>query len=276
LGTTALPPLPLTGWRPTRDTVHGYARLLGKLRAAYTPPHKHWWHVSLRAAATGLTTTQIPAPGRTFELLLDLVRHELVISTDGERRALPLRGQSLAAFSDETLTALARLGIEPPIDRAPFRDDTPGSYDADAAARFWQALAEIDAVFKRFKAGVRGTTGPVQLFPHHFDLSMNWFSGRRVPGVDPDDAENADEQMNFGFSTGDDGIPEPYFYITAYPAPAELFRTALPKDSYWHSASFQGAVLPYEAVRRSANPADKILEFLQTVQQAGERLMTGG
>jgi hypothetical protein len=249
--------------------------LLGKLRAAYTPRQKHWWHITLRAAATGLTTTQIPVPGRTFELLLDLLRHELVITTDtGERRALPLRGQSLAAFSDETLAALARMEIDPPIDRAPFRDDTPGSYDAEAAARFWQALSQIDAVFKRFKAGLRGTTGPVQLFPHHFDLSINWFSGRLVPGIDPADAENAEEQMNFGFSTGDDGIPEPYVYITAYPAPAELYRTALPKGGYWHSTSFQGAVLPYEALRRSANPADKLLEFLQTVQQTGERLMT--
>lgn len=275
MGTPELPPLPLTGWQPTRDTIHGYARLLGKLRATYAPRQEHSWHITLRAAATGLTTTQIPGPGRTFELLLDLVRHELVIATgSGERKAIPLRGQSLAAFSDETLAALARMGIDPPIDCAPFRDDTPGTYDVDAAARFWQALSQIDTVFKRFKAGLRGATGPVQLFPHHFDLSMNWFSGRHVPGIDPADAENADEQMTFGFSTGDDGTPEPYFYITAYPVPAELFRTALPKGAAWHSASFQGAVLPYEAVRRASNPSEKLFEFLQTVQQAGAHLMT--
>ncbi len=276
MGAPGLPPLPLTGWRPTRDAIHGYARLLGKLRATYTARQKHWWHITLRAAATGLTTTQIPGPGRTFELLLDLVRHELVITTDtGERKAIPLRGQSLAEFAEATLASLARMGVEPPLERAPFNNNTPESYDADAAARFWQALSQIDPLFKRFKAGLRGATSPVQLFPHHFDLSMNWFSGRHVPGIDPADEENADEQMTFGFSTGDDGIPEPYFYITAYPAPAELFRTVLPKDAVWHSASFQGAVLPYETVRRASDPSDKLLEFLQTVQQAGERLMTG-
>jgi len=33
------------------------------------------------------------------------------------------------------------------------------------------------------------------------DVSMNWFSGRLVPDIDPADEESADEQLNFGFVT---------------------------------------------------------------------------
>ena len=37
---------------------------------------------------------------------------------------------------------------------------------------------------------------------HKSQQVSKWFSGRLVPGQDPANAEYADEQMNFGFSTG--------------------------------------------------------------------------
>ena len=48
---------------------------------------------------------------------------------------------------------------------------------------------------------------------------------RKIPGQDPADEESSDKQMNFGFTFGDEGIPEPYFYITAYPLPDAASRT---------------------------------------------------
>jgi hypothetical protein len=102
---------------------------------------------------------------------------------------------------------------------------------------------------------------------------MLWFSGRLIPGVDPADEENADEQMNFGFTPGDGGIPEPYFYVTAYPRPDGLLDTPLPADAVWHTAGFTGAVMPYQALVGAEQPDQKLLTFLRTVQQAGAKLM---
>jgi hypothetical protein len=116
-------------------------------------------------------------------------------------------------------------------------------------------------------------TGPVQLWPHHFDLAMVWFSGRTVPGVDTADEETAEEQMNFGFSTGDDGISDPYFYITAYPLPAELVKTPLPPNAVWHTHGWSGAIMPYAALVEADRPEEILLGFLKQVQAAGARLM---
>src|SRR5438552_14426454 len=85
------PPLAYEDWRETKDTLHMYTQVLGKLRLALSPPEPQWGHVPLYVTARGLTTSPIPVGLRTIDAELDLLAHELVIrSSDGrvERRAL--------------------------------------------------------------------------------------------------------------------------------------------------------------------------------------------
>ena len=274
MSTNNFPAFSLADWKPSLITLQTYAKLIGKVRRAFAPRQKHWFHVSLRINATGLTTTAIPAGSKTFELQLDLTAHKLVItSSRGERWETPLTGQPAAQFRDEALAALNVMGIEPDIDHSLFDDDTPGEYDRAAVERYWLALSQIDALFKQFRGELREETGPVQLWPHHIDLAMLWFSGRLVPGQDPANEEYADEQMNFGFTPGDDTIAEPYFYATAYPTPNDLTDTQLPGDAYWLTEGFTGAILPYAALVQADDPAATLLAYLHTVQQAGVALM---
>jgi hypothetical protein len=273
------PSLALANLPATRDTIQGYSKVLGKIRRALTPPQKHWWHVSLRVNQSGLTTTPIPsaeAEEGYFEMALDFLReHQLVISTNRQERwSLPLTAApSLHDFCEAVLTALAQLGINVELDRSLFADTTPGVYDPAAAAQVGQALISVNQALNQFKAELTHETGPVQLWPHHFDLAMLWFSGRKVPGVDPADEENADEQMNFGFSTGDSGISEPYFYITAYPWPEQIVSAALPAGASWHTASWKGALFMYNSLVEVAEPTEKLLAYLRATHQAGARLM---
>ncbi|MDJ0863365.1 MAG: DUF5996 family protein [Gammaproteobacteria bacterium] len=268
------PPLTLHDWRATRDTLHGYARLIGKQRTLLMPPQKHWWHVTLHAAAVGLTTTPMPVEGKTLEILLDLTQHRLCLITSlGEMVAIPLQGQSPRRMFEAFESGLAKLGVSSGVDREIFKDDTPGEYDPRAAARFWSVLSRVDAVFKRFKGTLREETGPVHVFPHHFDLSMHWFSGRLVPGVDPADEESADEHLHFGFVTGDEIIPESYFYAMAYPQPEGFTEQTLPDGAVWHTTGFSGAVMMYETLVAAPDAEQRLLEFLQAAQRAGSTLM---
>jgi hypothetical protein len=274
----SFPVLPLSAWQPTRDTLQGYSKVLGKIRRALTPPQKHWWHVSLHVAPHGLTTTAIPIPesnGATFEINLDLLQSPQVriVTSLGQSWTQLLTGQPLNKFCDSVLAALAKMGIEAEIDRSLFAADTPGVIDAEAVTTFWQALASIHTVWQQFKAELPGETGPVQLWPHHFDLALLWFSGRKVPGVDPTNEEYADEQMNFGFSTGDEGMPEPYFYVAAYPWPEQIVAAALPAGAEWYTASWKGGLLRYESLLKAADPAEQLLAYLRAVHQAGSNLM---
>ena len=274
------PPLPLADWQPTRDTVQGYSKLLGKIRRALTPFETHWYHVSLRVGETGLTTTAIPYgedsfyADHTFEMIMDFMAHKLSINSSRRLQLeVPLMGQSLKVFHDAVMEGLRTLGVDVTIDRDLFMDDTPGVYDAAAISAYWQALKQINGVFQQFKTGLAGETGPVQLWPHHFDLALLWFSGRQVPGIDPTDRENADEQMNFGFSTGDEGTPDAYFYATAYPAPEGWVGSMLSEGAYWNASGFSGAVLPYAELVGTENGSQKLRNFLHIVQARGATLM---
>jgi hypothetical protein len=220
------------------------------------------------------TTTPIQANGRILTILLDLANHQARLTTSqGQTQTVPLQGQSPAQFCQQINAALTALGLTVPFDDSVCASDTAGVYDETAVALYWQALARIDILFKQFRHGFRRESSPVQLWPHHFDLALLWLSGRLVPDQDPDDPEYADEQMNFGFVTGDESIVDPYFYATAYPTPAEFTAQPLPDGAYWHTAGWTGAILPYALLTQVADLDDVLLSFLQTAHKAGSRFM---
>ncbi len=46
-----LPSLPLGAWEGTKETLHRYAQVVGKVRLANAPFKNHWWHVTLSGTA---------------------------------------------------------------------------------------------------------------------------------------------------------------------------------------------------------------------------------
>ena len=268
------PELELSDWRSTRDALHDYARVLGAVRREMNRPRKHWWHITLEVTARGLTTTPIMAGDRTVELVLNPLDQQLELATSrGERSSIDLAGFSQQSLAQALFDALRTLNIEPPGLPATQWQDAVHYFDRDASTRYWNAMAQIDGVFRPFKGEFREERSPVQLFPHHFDLSLNWFSGRLVPGVDPNDEESADEQMNFGFVTGDSGIPEAYIYATAYPEPQGLVDVPLTEGAYWHTEGFTGAILPYSELADEEEASERLLQFLRTVRLGVADLM---
>jgi hypothetical protein len=86
-----LPELHIADWHPTKDTLHLYTQIVGKVRLATTPPRNHWWHAPLYVDVRGLTTGPLHHSNTTFDIAFDLIDHELVARTSrGDRRAFPL------------------------------------------------------------------------------------------------------------------------------------------------------------------------------------------
>lgn len=261
----------------TRDALHQYAQMLGAYLKTCRPKRKHWWHASLRPSLRGLSTGVVHA-NISFELLLDLRAGELQGETaTGERLAEPLRGQSGAELATRLQSFLIDAGVEtssaPPP--SPGAGETFSGYSAQQADGLASALDSVSAAMALFRAGIRAETSPIQLWPHHFDLSMLWLPGGKIPSEDPADEEAADKQMNFGFTFGDAGIPEPYLYVTAYPLPAGLPRISLPAGTTWRTQPFNGAVLLYRTLENMDEPAAYLLDLWQTLLAAGEQQLGG-
>jgi hypothetical protein len=45
------PALPLSAWQDTRDTLHMWTQIVGKVRLALTPKINHWWNAALYVTA---------------------------------------------------------------------------------------------------------------------------------------------------------------------------------------------------------------------------------
>jgi hypothetical protein len=268
----------LQEWKETRNTLQKYGQMVGKLRENLSDSHPHWWHISLRVSDRGLTTMPLPRSktntGQKFELIFDLDNHHLVIESNfREEKKIKLTGQSLSALCEESCSLLSDIGVEPPIDKEKFKDGKAGEYNEVAVSNYWNAQKEINRILNKFRSELNGERSPVQLWPHHFDLAMSWFSGRLVPDKDPADFESSKEQMMFGFSTGDDTIPDAYFYILAYPVPGELPKIQPPENARWNTEGFQGALMMYDQIAESDNPEEILLNYFRTFQSAGAELM---
>ena len=83
-----LPELHLADWRPTKDTLHLYAQIVGKIRFATTAPRNHWWNVPLYVDVRGLTTRRLHHHHTTFEITIDVVDHALVDTHRRRTRAV--------------------------------------------------------------------------------------------------------------------------------------------------------------------------------------------
>lgn len=182
----------------TRDALHAYARVLGDWLSACRPRRKHWWHASLRASLNGITTGVIRA-GIDFELELNLRENLLHGRTSmGEALSEELYGQPAAELAARIRDFLIADGIDNrfiPKGSQPSATGFAG-YSAEHAVKLSGAVNSITAAMESFRAGIREETSPIQLWPHHFDLSMLWLPGEKVPNEDPANEEYADKQRS--------------------------------------------------------------------------------
>jgi len=263
----------------TRDALHAYALVVGDYPAALRARRKHWWHISLRPSFDGMSTGVIRSKPRgadatDFEMVLDPA-HSLVQArcANGQVLSESMRGQPAVELAQRINAFLADNGLDPSLlpTHAPEDEKSTARYSPDVAAQLGMAWRAISTAKEAFKASIPEETSPVMLWPHHFDLAMMWLPGEKIPGQDPADEEQSDKQMNFGFTFGDGGIPEPYFYITAYPLPEAFPSLALPTGTNWHTAGFSGAVLRYSQLLQSADPSAYLLDLWNVLLSAGRQ-----
>jgi hypothetical protein len=270
------PLLPYEEWSETRDTLHMYTQVIGKLRLALSPFEPEWANVPLYLTARGLTTSPMPIGHRTLDAELDLIDHVVVLRTsDGAIERRPIGG-TVADFYAGVMDALTRMHIEVALSvlpsevpsPIPFPEDTThNTYVPAHAARFFAVLSQVDVVLKQHRAKFHGRTTPVHFFWGTFDLAVVRYSGRLATpqghGVIERFGSDA-EEICAGWWPGDARVPYPAFYAYAYPKPDGIERTKLEPDGATWSTEAGEFILPYDTIRTLADPDSAVLAFLRT------------
>jgi hypothetical protein len=261
----------------TRDVMHATARVLGDCLKACRSKRKHWWHASLRPSLNGLTTGIVRAT-TDFELELDFRCAKLHARARNESGFdIDLNDQSAAQIAELVGEFMSANGVGD-AELEPFANADRAAVDwqgfsAPQSRLMGQVLCAVATAMETFRAGIREETSPIQLWPHHFDLSMIWLPGEKIPGQDPMNEEYSDKQMNFGFVFGDESIPEPYFYVTAYPTPDEMAAITLPVGAEWKTDGFSGAVLTYRSLLEASDPSRYLQDVWTRLLAAGQQHM---
>lgn len=285
LDSSVWPNLSLAEWQDTHDTLHMWMQIIGKTRLALAPRENHWWHVPLYVSARGVVTSPIPYQSRAFDVTFDFIDHQLVVSTsDGATRTIALRPQAVADFYRQYMEVLATLGITVKIWPVPVEIDAPvpfladrrhAAYDAERVQRFFHMLLHANRVLTRFKGRFLGKSSPVHFFWGAFDLALTRFSGRRAPEPKQDEwwvlrEAMSHEEISFGFWPGSGTIAYPAFYAYVRPEPVDLpATTSVRPPTAYYSRELADFILPYESVRSLPSPDDVVLEFFQSVYDAG-------
>jgi hypothetical protein len=97
-------------------------------------------------------------------------------------------------------------------------------------------VADIAGKFAHLQPG----PSPVRCWPHHFDVAT-------LISLDAGGGEDA-RSVGVGLSPGDEGYPQPYFYVTPWPYPEADALPALEGGGHWHTEGWIGAVLTGDTV----------------------------
>ncbi|MET8158213.1 DUF5996 family protein [Sphaerisporangium sp. NPDC005289] len=286
------PQVPVADWQDTKETLHRFAQVVGKIRLAAGVRRNHWWNAPFHLTGRGLTTRPMgQADGNPiFTIDFDFVGHRLEVARgDGRMISFPLYGHSVASFYRETMRALDDLGIDVHIDiprpfdlpdaGRPFAEDTEhAAYEPAAVTRYWRVLSQVNLLLEEFAAGFSGKISPVHHFWHTFDIACTRFSDRQVepsPDADPVTREAySREVISSGFWFGDDAFPEPAFYSYTAPEPAGLANEPLlPPAARWtERGASHLAVLRHADAHTDTDPHAAVLAFYESAYRAGARL----
>jgi hypothetical protein len=272
---SAWPSLRVADWTATRDILHMWTRIVGKIRLIHAPLMNHWLHFTLYVTPRGLTTPTVPYKSEVVDIEFDFVDHELRMDGSGRgRRTIALAPMSMAELYDRTMASLAELGIEAPISARPNEMETAIPFAGTTSTPsttpvpptcFWRELVAADRVFGAFRSRFVGKVSLAHYFWGSLELACTRFSGRAAPphpGAAPNRPDRvmvegySQEQPNCGFwpGGGEKGAfdacaasPEPVVSPTS-PSPRPMPSIALgtgssccPTRRYGHCPPRSGA-----------------------------------
>ena len=266
----------LADFEPTRGTLQLYSRIVTAVPRAHGEFHPKWWHVSLKVLPDGLITDEIALPdGRTVRIKMDLVGHRIVLTANGDtvNTFSMAEGKPSTALAKDVLGAVSTLGLDGEYDRSKFENGDPRQYDPTLAEDFLTAMVNADRIFKQHRATL-SNVGPVQLWPHGFDLAFEWFGTRVQVYEEHGEKQEYPSQLSLGFYPGSPDGP-PYFYSNPWPFEGDtLSGKALPEGASWHTKGWQGTILPYEALAAGPNAEERLLAYARRVFEISSPTLT--
>jgi len=280
------PELVFEEWKDTRDTLHLWTQIVGKVKLELCPFLNQWWEIALHPNARGLTTGLIPWHGESFEIHFDFIDHRLVIlMSDGRTQEITLEPRTVADFYHLFMNTLKSLGIEVTISTMPAelpnptpfdQDTTHASYGKAAVHNWWRIMLASARVMEKFRTPFHGKSSPVNFFWGGFDLNESRFNGKPAtpPSYGGRIMKYGENEENFaiGFWSGTEQFPHAAFYTYMTPAPDKIAEVHIQPEAAHFDTNMGEFILLYDDLRRASSPEEALLTFFQSTYEASASL----
>jgi hypothetical protein len=232
--------------RGAREQAHWAAQVIAAAGETFLAHEPDTGHTSMQWDADRSALAGRALPGEAGFRVAVRVR-DLSVCLLGPGAApiaeLPLPDRSLAeayrwtseAIRDATRGALDRPLVHPGFELPPHALARGGRFARDpglAELACW--YGDADGALRRLAEQIRGA-GPVQCWPHHFDIAT-LIEVESAPGG------GAARTVGVGLSPGDASIDEPYWYVNHWPTTSRRSLPALAAGE-WFREGWVGAVL---------------------------------
>jgi hypothetical protein len=195
---------------------------------------------------------------------MDLRHHEIVLETNsGHMESFSMvEGLTGTQMGEALIAAASDLGLGGEYNRAGFEDNDAREYNPAHAHTYFKAVSIAERVFETHRSSIAGVPGPIQLWPHNFDLAFEWFGTRVVPFEEEGVTTDLPSQINLGFYPRG----RAYFYSNPWPFDADkLVGQLLPHGAEWHTEGWEGSILYYDQVAGDPEGAEKVLDYARAV-----------
>ena len=110
-------------------------------------------------------------------------------------------------------------------------------------------------ILENFRMTLRNNFTQIHLWPHHFDFSVEWYSG--IEG----------QQIGTGISPGDEHYSEPYLYMNPFPFNEKVLEQNLPLGT-WNTEDWKGVKIEWKDILKypSQNASIKLREVFDIVK----------
>lgn len=271
-------------WVDTRLQLHHAVQVMASFGQALLEPEEDDGHRAMQwdPGAHGFRSPEAHGESlRPVRLLLYLEPFKLSIRSGGREQTLPLRGRTLDHLYRWAEAGLGEaLGPSPvtlhrpdfEIPAHPVGDDAP--FDPDAAVLIALAAWYDEArVLLLEVTDLEPSACAVRVWPHHFDQAIRIEDPLTKSSAKPG-GEGSDGVINVGMSPGDAAHPQPYWYVSPWPAPDDPTVPDLSVGG-WETEGWLGACLPAETVARwsEGEQRKRVREFLQEATAAARTVL---
>ena len=188
--------------------------VLGKLKQQLIAELPHFGHHGLFFQNDEITTGQLD---NKTEIKINLLTGQLLYFYNEKGYFIDLK-------NDDILEKLKSIASEHNLTVS---TESLRNVDEKELIGYHDFAVKAKQMLELFRMNLRNNFTLIHLWPHHFDFSLEWFTG------------NKDEQIGIGISPGDADYSFPYLYMNPWPLNEKIMANSLPIGK-WHTNQWKG------------------------------------